>query len=121
VSLPFDDETAPLFGVGQVADMLGVKSAFLRRLDSHDVISPARSDGDQRRYSQGDVRRVQEVMSLVSEGFTLVAIRRIFELKEEVRLLREEVASLRRAEGVSSPRLQKITRADQPHERRLVR
>ncbi|MGW0446099.1 hypothetical protein ACWDWV_12105, partial [Streptosporangium sandarakinum] len=31
VRLPFDDENAPLYSVGQVADMLQVERAFLRR------------------------------------------------------------------------------------------
>ena len=30
---PFEDEHTPLFTVGQVADMLAVKQAFLRRVD----------------------------------------------------------------------------------------
>ena len=30
---PLDDEHAPLYTVGQVAEMLAVKQAFLRRVD----------------------------------------------------------------------------------------
>lgn len=41
--LPADDEHAALFTVGQVADMLHVRQAFLRRIDEHQVVSPQRS------------------------------------------------------------------------------
>ena len=40
--LPFDDETLPLFTVGQVAQMLEVQQAFLRRLDEFGVVRPSR-------------------------------------------------------------------------------
>jgi MerR family transcriptional regulator/heat shock protein HspR len=42
-SSPFDDEHAPLYTVGQVAELLAVKQAFLRRVDELRVVSPQRS------------------------------------------------------------------------------
>lgn len=109
VRLPFEDESAPLYSVGQVADMLGVQQAFLRRLDTLDVVTPARSDGDQRRYSRLDIGLVQEAVSLVDEGLTLAGIRRIFALQEEVRSLEDEVVRLR-AQDAHVPARQKRTR-----------
>jgi MerR family transcriptional regulator/heat shock protein HspR len=93
--LPFDDERSPLYGVSQVADMLDVQPAFLRRLDTHQVVSPARSSGDQRRYSKADILRIQEVVALVAAGYTLVSIRAVFDLKQKVAALQEEVIRLR--------------------------
>jgi len=93
--LPFDDENAGLYSVGQVADMLGVQQAFLRRLDSFDVVSPERSEGRQRRYSRNDVRLVQHSMSLIDDGITLSGVRRILGLEQQVRALRDEVARLK--------------------------
>jgi DNA-binding transcriptional MerR regulator len=92
---PFTDTTA-LFTVGQVADMLGVQQAFLRRLDEHDVVRPARSPGGQRRYTRREIDRVSEVVDLVDEGLTLGGIRRILALQAEVDRLKSEVARLRR-------------------------
>ena len=48
---PLEDENAPLYTVGQVAEMLAVKQAFLRRVDALQVVSPQRSAGGQRRYN----------------------------------------------------------------------
>jgi DNA-binding transcriptional MerR regulator len=95
VTLPFDTDNAPLYSVGQVADMLGVQPAFLRRLDSHDVVSPARSDGQQRRYSRSDVHDVQEAMSLIDGGLTLGGVRRVLELQQQVQALEAELANER--------------------------
>jgi DNA-binding transcriptional MerR regulator len=93
-SLPIDDEYAPLFSVGQVASMLHVQHAFLRRLDEFEVVRPSRSDGGQRRYSRIEITRVQYVLELVDEGMTLASIRRILYLEHRVRLLQRQVAQL---------------------------
>ena len=93
--LPFDDAGAPLYSVGQVADMLGVQQAFLRRLDAHDVVSPARSEGQQRRYSRLDVTQVQQALGLIDEGLTLGGVRRVLELQAQVRELEAELSALR--------------------------
>jgi MerR family transcriptional regulator, heat shock protein HspR len=55
----FDDENAPLFTVGQVAEMLSLKQAFLRRIDELRVVSPQRSAGGQRRYTRVEIRIVR--------------------------------------------------------------
>ncbi|WP_188190659.1 MerR family transcriptional regulator [Nonomuraea sp. SYSU D8015] len=91
--LPLDDEHAPIYSMGQVADMLNVQQAYLRRLDEHDVVTPSRSEGGRRRYSRRDIMTVQRVTRMAGEGMTLIAIRRILELEREVDRLREELAA----------------------------
>jgi MerR family transcriptional regulator/heat shock protein HspR len=94
--LPFEDEHAPLYTLGQVADMLQVRHAFLRRLDQHDVVTPDRSSGGQRRYSRHDIALLQHVTAMTDQGMTLNAIRRIIELEQEVRELR---GAIKRMQG----------------------
>ena len=67
-SLPFDDENLPLFTVGQVAEMLEIQQAFLRRLDEFRVVRPSRSSGGQRRYTRNEITVVQYVVELVERG-----------------------------------------------------
>ena len=88
---PLDDEHAPRFAVGQVADILDVQPAFIRRLDTEQVVQPARSDGGQRRYSRADIDQVQRVAEMADAGMTLVGIRRIFELELELEAVRAEL------------------------------
>jgi MerR family transcriptional regulator, heat shock protein HspR len=92
---PFEDENVPLFTVGQVAQMLAVKQAFLRRVDELQVVSPQRSAGNQRRYSRVEIRIIQQVVSMADEGMTMTAIRRVIELEQQVAELarhRDELA-----------------------------
>jgi MerR family transcriptional regulator/heat shock protein HspR len=95
VSFPFDDEQLPLYSVSQVAGMLGVQPAFLRRVDIEEVVQPARSDGGQRRYSRSDIARVQRVAEMADEGMTLVGIRRILLLEAEVAALKKQLATMK--------------------------
>jgi DNA-binding transcriptional MerR regulator len=102
---PFEDENVPLFTVGQVAEMLAVKQAFLRRIDELQVVTPQRSTGRQRRYTRVEIRVIQQVASMADEGMTLPAIRRIIELESklaEVAAQRDELAA--RLHEVSSER-----------------
>lgn len=95
MTLPFDNPSAPLYSVGQVAEMLDVQPAFLRRLDSQDVVTPARSEGQQRRYSRDDVHEVQAALALIEDGLTLGGIRRVLLLQQQVRDLEAQLAAAR--------------------------
>jgi MerR family transcriptional regulator, heat shock protein HspR len=93
---PFEDEDVPIFTVGQVAEMLSLKQAFLRRVDQLQVVSPQRSNGGQRRYTRIEIRIIQQVASMADEGMTMPAIRRIIELEQqlaEVVRQRDELAA----------------------------
>jgi MerR family transcriptional regulator/heat shock protein HspR len=93
---PFDEEDVPLFTVGQVAEMLQLKQAFLRRVDQLQVVSPQRSNGGQRRYTRIEIRIIQQVASMADEGMTMPAIRRIIELEQQLADLarqRDELAA----------------------------
>ncbi|QXJ22250.1 MerR family transcriptional regulator [Actinomadura graeca] len=103
MNLPFDDEHAALFTVGQVAQMLDVRQAFLRRIDDHEIVSPRRSAGGQRRYSRHEIGRVQEVVTMMGEGMTLPAIRRILELQHQLAELTREYDELARRLTERSP------------------
>ena len=91
---PADD--VPLYTVGQVADMLGVQPAYLRRLDAHDVVRPSRSTGRQRRYSRIEIDRIGAITTLMGEGMTLAGAQRIVELQVEIDELRRQLAELER-------------------------
>jgi DNA-binding transcriptional MerR regulator len=97
--VPYDDYQRPFFTVSQVAEMLDVQQAFLRRLDQHDLVTPARSEGFQRRYSRHDIDRVSEVCGLIGEGLTLAGIRRVFLLQAQVTALKAEISALRKADS----------------------
>jgi len=91
--LPIDDADAALYTIGQVAHMLDVRMAFLRRLDEQGVVVPARSAGGQRRYSRREIGQVAEAMKLIDEGLTLAGVRRVLALQARICGLEAELAA----------------------------
>ena len=102
---PFEEEDIPLYTVGQVAQMLAVKQAFLRRVDELRVVSPQRSAGGQRRYTRVEIRIIRQVASMADEGMTMLAIRRIIELEQRLaEVIRQRDELVLRLSEVSSER-----------------
>ncbi len=79
-----DDEDYPAFTTGQAARMLGVQEAFLRSLDTADVVRPQRSDGGHRRYSRRQLTLVVRLREQLDEGHTLAAAARIIGLQDQL-------------------------------------
>ena len=117
---PLEDEHAPLYTVGQVADMLAVKQAFLRRVDEKQVVSPQRSAGGQRRYTRYQIRVIQQVVSMADEGITLQAIRRIIELERQLAEVTRELAEVTRELAGVTRELAGVTRERDELARRLM-
>jgi MerR family transcriptional regulator/heat shock protein HspR len=96
---PLDDDSAPFYTIGQVAQILGMQPAALRRLDDENIVSPDRSEGGQRRYSRAEVERLREVLELTDEGVTLPGVRRVLALRQRVSDLEDEIAQMREKES----------------------
>lgn len=96
---PLDDASAPFYTIGQVAQILGIQPAALRRLDDENIVSPDRSQGGQRRYSRDEVERLREVLELTDEGVTLPGVRRVLALRQRVSDLEGEIAAMREDDG----------------------
>lgn len=118
---PFEDDDLPLYTVGQVAEMLAVKQAFLRRVDQLQVVSPSRSNGGQRRYTRIEVRIIQQVASMADQGMTMPAIRRIIELQRQLdEVTRERDALAGKLDEVTAT-LRQVLREREPGEERPAR
>jgi DNA-binding transcriptional MerR regulator len=89
------DADKPIYSIGQVSELLDVKQAFLRRLDTEKVLEPIRSEGGQRRYSHNQIAMIQKIVSLTSEGFTLAGVNRLLTLEQEVKDLKAEIRHLK--------------------------
>ena len=91
-SAPRPDDAAPLYTVGQVASLLDLQPAFVRRLDSEGVVVPIRTTGGQRRYSRDEVDHIAALVQLIDQGLTLAGAQRIIELENEIAELRRQLA-----------------------------
>lgn len=79
-----DDEDYAAFTTGQAAKLLGVQEAFLRSLDTADLVRPQRSEGGHRRYSRRQLTLVVRLREQLDEGHTLAAAARIIGLQDQL-------------------------------------
>jgi MerR family transcriptional regulator/heat shock protein HspR len=89
-----DDDT-PVFMISVAAQLAGMHAQTLRQYDRLGLVTPSRTTGGGRRYSQRDVALLREVQRLSQEeGVSLPGIARILELEDQVLALRARVAEL---------------------------
>ncbi|MDQ0909078.1 DNA-binding transcriptional MerR regulator [Streptomyces canus] len=89
-----DDDDYPAYTMGRAAEILGITPAFLRAVGEAELITPLRSEGGHRRYSQGQLRIAARARELVDQGTPVEAACRIITLEDrlaEALRLNEEV------------------------------
>lgn len=83
------DSSTPLYGIAVAAQLVGLPEATLRSLEAQGVLSPARSTGGTRRYSDDDIDRLRRVNVLRAEGVNVAGIRLVLDLQDENAGLRD--------------------------------
>jgi DNA-binding transcriptional MerR regulator len=81
----------PLYGIAVAADLVDLPEATLRLFESKGLLTPARSDGGTRRYSDDDIERLRRAARLRDDGLNIVGIARVLDLQDENADLREEL------------------------------
>lgn len=88
---------ARTFLISVAAELAGMHAQTLRTYDRLGLVSPQRTSGGGRRYSQHDVELLREVQRLSQdEGVNLAGIKRIIELTHQVEALQNRVQELTR-------------------------
>ena len=88
-------KTARTFLISVAAELAGMHAQTLRTYDRLGLVSPQRSSGGGRRYSQHDVDLLREVQRLSQdEGVNLAGIKRIIELTNQVEALQARLAEM---------------------------
>ncbi len=83
------------FVISVAAQLTGMHPQTLRQYDRLGLVTPERTGGGGRRYSQRDVDLLREVQRLShDEGVNLAGIKRIIDLEHQVTALQERVAEL---------------------------
>ena len=89
------DVNAPIFVISVAAELADMHPQTLRQYDRLGLVTPRRTMGRGRRYSQRDVAKLLEVQRLSQEdGINLAGIRRILALEEQVGRLEARLDAL---------------------------
>ena len=105
MSAPKDAGEARTFLISVAAELAGMHAQTLRTYDRLGLVSPQRSAGGGRRYSERDVELLREIQRLSQdEGVNLAGIKRIIELTNHVEALQSRIAELAAELSRSRPR-----------------
>jgi MerR family transcriptional regulator/heat shock protein HspR len=91
------DPTRGVYPISVVSELTGLGPQTLRLYETKGLLRPGRTDGGVRRYSDDDLARLQRIAALSEAGLNLAGIKRVLELEQEVRRLKEELAEAQRA------------------------
>ncbi|CAJ1496979.1 heat shock protein transcriptional repressor HspR [[Mycobacterium] holstebronense] len=88
-------ENSRTFLISVAAELAGMHAQTLRTYDRIGLVTPSRSSGGGRRYSERDVDMLREVQRLShDEGVNLAGIKRIIELTNQVEALQSRVKEM---------------------------
>ena len=84
-----------VYMISVAAELAGMHPQTLRIYEARGLITPKRSAGKTRLYSQEDVDRLRRIQELTSEmGMNLAGVEKVFELEEELEKMRARMARL---------------------------
>jgi len=66
-----------LFPIGIVMKLTDLTARQIRYYEQHELIQPARTDGNQRLFSFNDVERLMEIKSLIEKGVNIAGIKQV--------------------------------------------
>lgn len=88
-----DDE--PLYTIGVVSRLLNCDPSTLRRYESAGLVSPGRTEGNTRLYSNRNVETLRTVHRLIDkEKLNVQGVRKVLELEQEIEKLKARVREL---------------------------
>ncbi|MEX2195279.1 MAG: helix-turn-helix transcriptional regulator [Thermoleophilaceae bacterium] len=86
-----------VYMISVAADLAGMHPQTLRIYEARGLITPKRSAGRTRLYSEADVERLRRIQELTCEmGMNLAGVERVFALEEELERMRARVLRMER-------------------------
>ncbi|MCX6530561.1 MAG: helix-turn-helix transcriptional regulator [Actinobacteria bacterium] len=83
-----------VYVISVAAELAGVHPQTLRIYERRGLVTPGRTSGGNRRYSEADIARLKRVAELAAEGMNLEGIRHVMQLEDEIAQLRVLVVQL---------------------------
>lgn len=95
-----------VYVISVAAELAGVHPQTLRIYERKGLVSPHRTGGGSRRYSDADIELLRRIQELTNEGLNLAGVERVLRLEDDNRRLRDELehARQRAAEEIEAVR-----------------
>ena len=90
-----DGRDKPLYMISVAAELTGMHPQTLRVYEQKGLVTPGRSRGNTRLYSQADIDRLNLISKLTDEGINLAGVIRILDMRERAMQREDEIDELR--------------------------
>lgn len=84
-----------IYIISVAAEIADVHPQTLRIYERKGLLTPKRTQGNTRRYSERDIERLRRIQRLTQEGVNLAGVTKIFELESELQELRGHLQQVR--------------------------
>lgn len=88
------EATTAVYVISVAAELAGVHPQTLRIYERRGLVSPARTSGGSRRYSDDDIALLRRVQELTDDGLNLSGVKRVLALESEVKRLNAQLRQL---------------------------
>lgn len=83
-----------VYGISVTSELSGLGPQTLRLYESRGLLTPARTEGGTRRYSDDDLARLTRITELLDSGVNLAGVARILELEARNSVLQSDNSEL---------------------------
>jgi MerR family transcriptional regulator/heat shock protein HspR len=96
-SVPDDARERAVYIISVAAELAGVHPQTLRIYERKGLLSPKRTAGNTRRYSDADIARLRMIQALTQEqGINLAGVKMIMQMREQLDELRRSADQMQR-------------------------
>jgi MerR family transcriptional regulator, heat shock protein HspR len=94
MQIPQPDPDRGLYGITVAAELVGSGPQNLRQYEARGLVSPQRTAGGTRRYSENDLTRLRDIGGLLDAGLNLAGIEMVLALRTANSQLQAEIDRL---------------------------
>ena len=110
-----------LYVISVAAELAGVHPQTLRIYERKGLLSPARTSGRSRRYSERDIEMLRRIQELTNDGVSLAGVHRVLALEDQLAAARERIATLEaRLDALQHEMEERVEAAHRQHQHELV-
>jgi MerR family transcriptional regulator/heat shock protein HspR len=110
-----------LYVISVAAELAGVHPQTLRIYERKGLLSPARTSGRSRRYSDRDIAMLRRIQELTTEGVTLAGVQRILDLEEQLLAAHRHISEMEaRINALHTEMEERVAAAHRQYKRELV-
>ncbi|MFF5993574.1 MerR family transcriptional regulator [Lysinibacillus sp. KU-BSD001] len=88
----------PLLPISMVMQLTELTARQIRYYEEHELINPARSEGNRRMFSLDDIDALLEIRELLDQGINMAGVKKVFDLRDVKDVRKSDVTSISDAE-----------------------